>query len=158
MSAGEWTTEDADALRAAVGEFVRAGRRNTLLPGAQATVLGYLDREGPLTMQQLADLSGVRHQSVRETISSLQETGALTAERSEDDRRKVLCQITAAGRDALARDRQVRTRWILQAAQERLTDSEREFARAIPGLLRKLAVPAEPGGDLGGGDLDRRAI
>jgi DNA-binding MarR family transcriptional regulator len=139
-----WTREDADELRAAVGYFVRAGRRRDVMPRPQATVLGYLDREGPLAIAELAVRSQVRHQTMRVTVGALQEEGALSTTRSGTDGRKVICVLTARGRDLLDRDRDARTAWILDGVQNRLSPEQQAVAHQMAGVLRLLAADESP--------------
>jgi DNA-binding MarR family transcriptional regulator len=136
----QWTREGADELRAAIGNFVRAGRRHDVLPRPQATVLGHLDREGPLTIAELSQRSQVRHQTMRVTIGTLQEAGAVATARSGTDCRKVLCSLTPHGRDLLDRDRDARTAWILDAVHDRLSPDQQAIAHQIAGILRLLAA------------------
>ena len=143
MDGPEWTTQDAEALRVAVGRFVRAGRLYDIIPSPQAAVLGYLDRDGPLTIVQLADRARVRHQSMRETIQTLQRSQALTTAPSHEDGRKVICSITPHGRTWLTRGREARTAWILAAVDRQLTSGQRAAAQQIAAILEGLAADGE---------------
>jgi DNA-binding MarR family transcriptional regulator len=143
MAQRGWSPEDADELRAAIGQFVRAGRSHDVVPPPQAAVLGFLDREGPLTIAELAERSQVRHQTMRVTIGVLQDEGAVSVSKSETDGRKVFCALTAVGRDLLDRDRDTRTRWILRRVEQRLSADQQAVAHQIAGILRLLAT--EPG-------------
>jgi DNA-binding MarR family transcriptional regulator len=153
MAQRGWSAEDADELRAAIGQFVRAGRSHDVVPGPQAAVLGFLDREGPLTIAELAERSQVRHQSMRVTVGVLHGEGAVSVSKSETDGRKVFCALTAAGRDLLDRDRDTRTGWILRGVEQRLDADQQAVAHQIAGILRLLA--AEPGQDDSAGRAPR---
>jgi DNA-binding MarR family transcriptional regulator len=145
MAQRGWSPEDADELRAAIGQFVRVGRSHDVLPRPQATVLGYLDREGPLTIAELAERSQVRHQTMRVTIGALQDAGAVSVTKSGTDGRKVFCALTAIGRDLLDRDRDTRTAWILRGIRQRLSLDQQATAHQIADILRLLAAEPDPG-------------
>lgn len=138
----QWTEEQAQALRVAIGRFVRAGRSGDQVSSSQAGVLGELDRSGPLTISQLAHLGQVRHQSMRQMVHLLQGSGLITVRAHDSDARKKLCEISVSGREALDRDRTARTRWILAAANHRLDAEERRVAARIPELLMRLSDQA----------------
>lgn len=144
MGDDRWTAAEAEKLRIAVGRFVRAGHRRDEIPGPQASALGYLDRSGGLSIAELAALERVRHQSMRQTVSALHKAGAITLTSDAHDGRKVVCHITEQGRAALDRDRETRARWILDAASERLTASQRRKALEIAEILELLADDADP--------------
>jgi uncharacterized protein len=131
MAQRGWSPEDADELRAAIGQFVRAGRSHDVVPRPQAAVLGFLDREGPLTIAELAERSQVRHQTMRVTIGVLQDEGAVSVSKSETDGRKVFCALTTVGRDLLDRDRDTRTGWILRGVEQRLNADQQVVAHQI---------------------------
>ena len=147
MAQKGWTPEDADALRQAVGDFVRVGRSHDLVPRPQSIVLGYLDREGGLSIAELAERAGVRHQTMRVTVAALAEAGAVDIARSATDGRKVLCSLSEEGRAMLDRDREARSVWILEGVR-RLSSEQQALARQIPAILR--ALSAEPTQDAAG--------
>lgn len=113
------------------------------MPGSKAAVLGYLDREGSMTVADLAARAQVRHQSMRVTVADLVDEGAVSTERSATDARKSMCSITPHGRDLLDRDRNARTSWILDGVGAKLDADQRALARQIAPILRRLAEPEE---------------
>jgi DNA-binding MarR family transcriptional regulator len=136
--ATDWTAEDAEALRVAVGRFVRAARGRSEIPPAQANVLRVLDRTGPITITELADELKVRHQSARETVAVLSQQNLISTARSADDARRIICTITTAGRARLNADRHARSTWILTRV-ERLPPAQRRAALSIAGILQVLS-------------------
>jgi DNA-binding MarR family transcriptional regulator len=141
----DWTEQDAEALRVAVGQFVRAGRGHSEIPPAQANVLGALDRDGPMTIVELADRLRIRHQSVRETVATLSGQDLIATVRSPEDARKVICTITAAGRSRLDADRHARSAWILDRVR-RLAPAQQRAALGIAELLQALSSDDLPAG------------
>lgn len=128
----------ADNLRAAVGDFVRRGRRDDRMPQGQAAVLGYLDRTGPMSIADLARLEHVKHQSMTRTVSLLHDQGLVALAKDEQDRRQIVVAITPDGRSALDEERHRRASRIARAIRDDLTDEEREIVRRLPDILRKL--------------------
>ena len=134
--ADEW--DDAEELRAAIGDFVRRVRADDGMPRGQTAVLGHLSRVGPLPIAELARLEQVRHQSMTRTVGLLHDQGLVALTPDESDRRRVVVAATAAGEQRLADERRRRAAGIARAIREDLTDDEREVVRRLPGILRKL--------------------
>jgi DNA-binding MarR family transcriptional regulator len=129
----------ADDLRAVVGQLVRTVRQVDRLPPQDAAALGVLDRDGPHTTAQLAQLRRVRHQSMAKIMRRLTETGLVAKVPHEDDRRMVLLRITPAGRRVLNAERAHRADWLATAITSELSETQRrQLARCVP-LLAKLA-------------------
>jgi DNA-binding MarR family transcriptional regulator len=132
----------ADELRAAVGEFVRRGRRDDRMPQGQAAVLGYLDRGGAMSIAELARLEQVKHQSMTRTVNLLSDQGLVALAKDELDRRQIVVAITPAGERALGEERYRRASRIARAIRDDLTDGEQEIVRQLPEILRKLRPDA----------------
>jgi len=129
----------AESLREAVGAFVRHARTATDVTGSgQTTVLGYLARQGPHSIAELAAFEHVRHQSMARTVKNLQIAELVTLTSDPQDGRRVVVQITDAGRHQVTRDRQRRSQWIAHAIDTHLTPKERAELQRLPELLRKL--------------------
>jgi DNA-binding MarR family transcriptional regulator len=130
----------AGDLRVVIGRLVRrlrAERRG--LPLAQLTVLGRLDRGGPSAISFLAAAEHVRPQSMAATVTALERAGLVTRAPDAADRRRVLIDMSAAGRDALAADRRRREGWLAEAIARDLSAEERRTLREAIGLLGRLA-------------------
>jgi DNA-binding MarR family transcriptional regulator len=131
----------AEALRVAVGDFVRRVRAGDRMPPGQAAVLGHLDREGPLSIADLARREQVRHQSMTRTVHLLHGQAYVSLVPHEADRRQVVVEISPEGRSALTQERRHRASGIATAIGQDLDDEEREIVRRIPDILRKLTPP-----------------
>ncbi|MFF7330633.1 MarR family winged helix-turn-helix transcriptional regulator [Streptomyces sp. NPDC090306] len=138
MTANE---ELAERLRVSVGRFVRATRSHTdALPLPHSLALGFLDREGDLSIAALADRRGVRHQSMSRTIVELEELRYVERRRNPADGRGFLFTITPGGVGALEQDRQARRRWVAAGIADVLDDHERAQLEALPDLLNRLSA------------------
>ncbi|MFJ8804149.1 MarR family winged helix-turn-helix transcriptional regulator [Streptomyces sp. NPDC102487] len=130
----------AEALRLAVGQLVRVVRTaDTMSPG-EAAVLGYLDREGPLTTAQIAQRRGVSHQSAAKTVKELSAQDLVRTEPHPSDGRKLLLHITAAGSGRLAEERQGRADSLGTAISDTLEPGERSTLAAALPLLSRLTA------------------
>lgn len=129
----------ASELRLVLGQLVRRLRREYTFPVSQASVLGRLDREGPLTTSQLAAAEGVRPQSMAQTLGDLEAEKLIARRPDAEDRRRVLIELTRSGRERLHEDRRRREGWLAEAISAELTAEEQEtLIEALP-LLRRLA-------------------
>ncbi|MEV4350575.1 MarR family transcriptional regulator [Actinoplanes sp. NPDC049596] len=130
--------ELAEALRVAIGDFVRRARAGDRMPPGQAAVLGRLDRDGALSIADLARRERVRHQSMTRTVHLLEGQGFVARRPHEADRRQVVVELSDQGRAALTEERRHRATGIAEAIRVDLDEEEREIVRRIPGVLRKL--------------------
>lgn len=138
----------AEELRRSIGELVRAVRAaDTMSPG-EAAVLGFLDREGPLTTADLARLRGVTHQSAAKSVKDLSADGLVRGERHPDDGRKLLLRLTDAGRSRLQRERDFRAGALGTAIRETFDpDERRRLSESVALLSRLTAHLTALGGD-----------
>jgi DNA-binding MarR family transcriptional regulator len=128
----------AEALRTAVGTFVRQVRSRDAMPLGQAAVLGHLARAGDLSITALAELEGVRHQSMARTVNLLTEQGLVATSVDERDRRRMSVHLLDQGARRLDEERRQRASAIATAAAAALTPEERLIAERIPEILRKI--------------------
>jgi DNA-binding MarR family transcriptional regulator len=130
----------ASDLRVVIGRLVRrlrAERRDVSL--AQLTVLGRLDRDGLSGISAIAAAERVRPQSVASTVVALEKAGLVTRRPDPGDGRRVVIELTPAGREALAADRRRREGWLSDAIARDLTADERRVLAEAAVLLRRLA-------------------
>ncbi|MBB2899353.1 DNA-binding MarR family transcriptional regulator [Kineococcus radiotolerans] len=128
----------AEALRTAVGTFVRQVRSRDTMPLGQAAVLGHLARAGNLPITALAELEGVRHQSMARTVALLVEQGLVATSVDERDRRRVSVGLLGEGARRLGEERWQRANAIATATATALTAEERALAERIPEILGKI--------------------
>ena len=130
----------AGDLRVVLGRLVRrlrAERRDLSL--AQLTVLGRLDRDGLTGVSAIAAAERVRPQSVASTVAALEEAGLISRRPDPGDGRRVVIELTPAGREALAVAPRRREGWLADAIARDLTADERRVLAEAVTLLRRLA-------------------
>ena len=131
----------SDRLRASVGAFVRSGRlHQPELAEHQAQALGFLMREGPLTVAELAARRRVRHQSMQTAVVELERVGFVTRGPDPRDQRARLVTITSTGLSTLRRELDRRSAVIAAAIESELDADERELLERVPDLLQRLAA------------------
>lgn len=130
----------AEELRQSLGELVRAVRAVDAMPPGEAAILGYLDRDGPLTTADLARLRRVTHQSAAKSVKDLSAAGLVRGERHPDDGRKLLLHLTGAGLSRLRRERTRRTGALGAAVRETFTPEEQLRLSESVALLSRLTA------------------
>jgi DNA-binding MarR family transcriptional regulator len=128
----------ASDLRTVLGQLMRRLRSENTFPLSHGAVLGRLDRQGAATTSALAAAERVRPQSMAQTIADLEGDGLVERRPDPDDRRQILIELTAKGRDALNEDRRRREGWLAQAIGELSDDEQALLIQAVP-LLRRIA-------------------
>ncbi|MBF4596507.1 MarR family transcriptional regulator [Curtobacterium sp. VKM Ac-2889] len=130
----------AAELRQSIGRLVRAARREAdALPATHATTLGFLQREGPMTIAELARRRGVKHQGQSRTVGELAGLGFVDRTASDTDRRATVIRITDAGRAALQHDTDARTDWLAEALRQETDAEERALLSRLPELFERVA-------------------
>jgi DNA-binding MarR family transcriptional regulator len=128
----------ASELRVVLGQLMRRLRAEHRFPLSHGTVLGRLDREGPLTTVELAASERVRPQSMGQTVAELESQGLISRTPDDYDRRRTLIGLTDAGRSALDEDRKRRDGWLAEAIERDFSAAEQDvLARAVR-LLERL--------------------
>jgi DNA-binding MarR family transcriptional regulator len=133
------TARLASDLRPVLGQLVRRLRAEHRFPLSHGSVLGCLDREGPRSTSDLAVAERVRPQSMAQTLTDLEAEGLIARRPDPDDRRRVLIELTDAGREALQADRRNREGWLTRAIDERLTPDEQAMLARSVELLERLS-------------------
>jgi DNA-binding MarR family transcriptional regulator len=127
----------ASELRVVLGQLMRRLRVEHRFPLSHGAVLGRLDRQGPLSTVELATAERVRPQSMGQTLAELEAQGLVSRRPDKADGRRTLLELTDAGRQTLAQDRQRREGWLTQAIEQEFSPEEQEvLAQAIPLLAR----------------------
>ncbi len=134
----------AGELRVLIGRLNRRLREQAHLgdlTGAQVSVLGYLDREGPATVTILARNESMRPQSMGANIAALEAAGLVSGTPDPADGRQTLWSVTPACRERVKAGRAAREDWLCRTIQSRLTAEEQE---ALAGALEHLKRLVEP--------------
>lgn len=106
---------------------------------SQLNVLGWLEREGPMTNADLAAAERVTPQTMMRATADLVATELISRADNPADRRQVLLKITPAGTTLVREDRRRRDTFLAQAMASTLTPTERELLRLAAGLMDKLS-------------------
>lgn len=139
--------DDGERLEAATGirrgatrlaRRLRAERGPDALSANKIGVLAHLLRAGPASPGEIAAAEHQLPQSLTRVFAELEADGFVIRSPSERDRRAALLQLTAAGREALARDMAVRDRWLAGALID-LSPAEIEVLRQAGPLMERLA-------------------
>ena len=104
----------------------------------QFSVLSRLE-DGPLTPRALADIEKVSAPSMTRTVGCLAEDGFVERHDDPDDGRRILVELTAAGRDFLMTIRRQRGRWMSERVSE-LTSEEQAVLVTASEILGRIAA------------------
>jgi DNA-binding MarR family transcriptional regulator len=105
-----------------------------------ASVLGTLERGGPMRLGELASSEGVAQPSMSALVAHLEKLGLVERHSDASDRRGVLVAITGAGRRQRARRRRTLTGTVDRAIAELSADDLAALAAALPALGRLAAA------------------
>lgn len=133
--------EALEVLRAvmALARRLRAERPEGAVTLSSLSVLGSLERAGPMYASRLAAIERLQPQSLTRIIAALETGGLIERGRSPSDGRALVIAITERGRGVLAEDRAARLAWLEQAMASALTDAERRTLVAAAGVMSRLA-------------------
>jgi|AraplaDrversion2_2_1032049.scaffolds.fasta_scaffold155857_1 DNA-binding MarR family transcriptional regulator len=128
-----------EELRRTIGKFVRSVRRQADTPtSSQSETLGLLDRQGPLSVADLAFHRKVKHQSMRLVVAQMEANGLVEKKQNPADGRSHLLFLSAKGQRTLARSRKARQLQIATLIDERLSDADRQTLRAAITVIERL--------------------
>jgi DNA-binding MarR family transcriptional regulator len=139
MGASVDTTRLASELRMVLGQLLRRLRAEHRFSLSQGAVLGRLDREGSMSIGDMAVAERVRPQSMTQTIGDLEVDGLIVRRADPGDGRRTLVELTDQGLHILEEDRRQREGWLAQAIAEDLSAGEQRVLSEALDLLRRLA-------------------
>lgn len=128
-------------LRALTGKLRRRLRAQADvgdLPPSQTAVLLRLERDGPATVSALARAEGVRPQSMRATVATLEALGHVEGRPDPGDGRQTIISLTEACRAWLTEGRAARQDWLTRSIESRLSAPERDTLSEAIALLARL--------------------
>lgn len=133
-----------DSLRRSIGRFVRAVRADAGTPqSARSEALALLEKRSAMNIATLAQLRKVTHQTMWLIAVRLEKDGLILRASDPDDRRSRLFSITAAGRESLARERQMRASRIDHLLDRHVTVEERALLSRAADILDRLSAATE---------------
>jgi len=104
-------------------------------------VLSRLDKAGPASASELATVERVRPQSMAATLAAIGQHGLIRRDPDPEDGRRQIISLTAAGRDWVEGDRQVRVEWLARTLQDRFSEAELRTIGEAMALLERLDQP-----------------
>jgi DNA-binding MarR family transcriptional regulator len=116
----------------------RAGYDGQELPYPQHAVLKRLESAGALTVADLARAELITPQAMGGLVATLEEAGFVAKRDDARDGRRHPIVLTAAGRKALASNREARNRWLASLVAERFDAAEQRTVATALALLAKL--------------------
>ena len=133
-------SETAGRLRIAVARLARKLRQQNVgsLGPTSDAALASIEREGPLTLGELAAIEQIAPPSVTRLIGKLEDAGFVERRFDQRDRRVCRVEVTEAGRRQVVDNRRRRHEW-LAGRLEQLPDADRvRIAQALD-VLERLA-------------------
>ncbi len=131
---------DAEAvtrLRRVIGRLARllnASSASENLTPTQASVLGLVDRRGPIGLAELTDVEGLNPTMMSRVVSKLDAEGLVRRLPHPADQRAVQLEATEAGRQVHARILDARTRTVASILDGLSPDASADLAKALPAL------------------------
>ncbi|GAA1447998.1 MarR family winged helix-turn-helix transcriptional regulator [Leifsonia poae] len=136
------TTHDlSSALRVGVARLsrrLRAEKADDELSDTQTSALAFVVREGPRTIGQLSEHERVTPPSMNRTVNHLEAAGYIRRTPDPDDGRKVVVEVTDAGRALVTETRRRRDAWLHKRLRT-LTPEQRATLAEAATILRELA-------------------
>ncbi|WP_028049286.1 MarR family winged helix-turn-helix transcriptional regulator [Cellulomonas sp. URHD0024] len=126
-------------LRDALGPIYRRLIAEKSLSIGQSRALNRLANVGPATSAALAASEHITPQSMAVIVADLERAGRITRSADPTDGRRMIIEITEAGRAAVEADRRATNTW-LAAAVASLDDDDRVALAGAVDVLRKLAT------------------
>jgi DNA-binding MarR family transcriptional regulator len=133
--------ETASILHAvlALGRRLRAERPPESVTLSALSILGTLNRLGPIPATRLAAEERLQPQSLTRIVATLEKDRLIVRTRSESDRREITIAITKQGERVLTSDLRARRAWLEQAMNSALRERERRLLFAASEVMLKLA-------------------
>lgn len=138
--------EALSILRAvlALGRRMRTDRPQGTVSVSAISILGTLNRLGPLAATRLAAEERLQPQSLTRIVASLERNGLIVRTRSAADQRALLIALTEQGRSVLAADLRARRAWLEKTIAATLSEQERDLLFAASEVMLKLAFHEGP--------------
>lgn len=118
--------------------LIRLQRVDTSVTLGQLSVLGSLDKQGPMSPRELAAYERVQPPSMTKILASLEEHGLISRSPHPTDGRQAIIDLTTQGHELIDSERRSRDAWFTQRLA-RLSDDERALLRDVLPVLDKLA-------------------
>ena len=132
-------TQLASRLRLAVMRLARVLRQKAQDPitPSQLSALVSVERDGPVTLGELAALESVQPPTMTRIVAALEEPGLVVREADAADRRISRLHITGAGRKLLEKNRGRKTAYLASRMRE-LSAEQREVLERAAALMERM--------------------
>ena len=136
----ETDAELAGRLRLVVYRLRRLLHRESQgdLTPSQGSALSSVDRLGPLTLGELSHVENVTPPTLTKVVAALEEMGLVVRHTDPNDRRVSRVEVTAPGRDLLARNRVLTNAFLAARLASLPSDDMAALGRAVDVLERLL--------------------
>ncbi|MEE4542713.1 MarR family transcriptional regulator [Streptomyces sp. V4-01] len=134
----EHTADELATAVALLSRRMRAASAEDSLTPSQVSVMSRLATSGPATTADLARDELVRPQSMRMTLSALEERGLVSRAPHSTDGRQVVFSLTEQGAAVRGSARRARRGWLTRAMEHELTAAEAQALADVIPLLRRL--------------------
>jgi DNA-binding MarR family transcriptional regulator len=118
--------------------LIRLQRVDTSVTLGQLSVLGSLEKQGPMSPRELAAYERVQPPSMTKILAGLEERGLIARTAHPTDGRQAVIDLTVAGHSLIDSERRSRDAWFTQRLAT-LSDAERAVLRDVLPVLDKLA-------------------
>jgi len=118
----------------------RAAQTEVGLSGAQLFVLQELFRSPSLSLNELAERTRTDQSSVSVVVTRLVESGLVTRDRDARDARRLVLNLTKAGRSAVQKAPGVAQERIIEIVEKMAVPDRRRFAEAFETLVSELGA------------------
>ncbi|MEZ3160405.1 MarR family transcriptional regulator [Microbacterium sp. BWT-B31] len=135
-------SREASALRIAtfrLARRMRTQRSVDSMSDGQFAVLAGLSLHGPHTLGELAERERVSAPAMNRTVNCLQDSGFITRGSDENDGRKVVIDLTEAGRTVVAETVSQRDAWV-ESALEEFEPAERAILAQAAELMQRMVA------------------
>ena len=108
------------------------------LTPSEIAAIHRLERDGPVTVSNLARAEGMRPQSMGKTVATLEEAGLVIGVPDPDDGRQTLISLTPLCMEKLTQGRAARQDWLARQL-ERLSSEDVAKLTAAADILRRIS-------------------
>jgi DNA-binding MarR family transcriptional regulator len=135
-------SESAAHLRTAIVRTARrlrqeAAAETTGLTPTSVAALATIERHGPITPSEIAEIERVKRPTITRTLGCLEREGLIARAPDPEDRRSALVSVNGAGRERLRRLRKRKNAYLARRMRD-LTDEEVETLERAAEILERM--------------------
>ena len=141
-------SEHAAHLRTAIVRTARrlrqeAAAETTGLTPTSVAALATIERHGPLTPSEIADVERVKRPTITRTLGCLEREGLIDRSPDPADKRSALVSVNAAGRERLRRLRKRKNAYLARRMRDLSADEVETLERAAE-ILERMREGEQP--------------